>query len=261
MHHVMLDHFAAGRTPVHRLDPVAKTLAALVLILATVLVRRDHLLPFALVAAALVCYFAIGRIPVVYAAKRVLIVSPFVLAVVVLFPFFEPGHRLWAVHVGPWVLSVSDVGLARAAHLGSKFVLCALTTLGLLATTPFHGVLEGLARLRVPRAFVIQLAFLYRYLWVLLDELMRMRRARAARDGGLGPWSLRFRSHAGVVGVLFLRTYDRAERIYWAMASRGFDGRLPAPPTQRMTSKDAVFLCGVAALAAATLTLDRLAYG
>jgi len=261
MHHMMLDHFAAGRTPVHRLDPVAKTLGALVLILATVLVRRNHLLPFVPIAAALVLYFAIGRIPAWYAVKRALIVSPFVLAVVVLFPFLEPGRCLWAVHVGPWVLSVSDAGLARAVHLGSAFVLCVLISLGLLATTPFHGVLSALARLRVPRVFVVQLAFLYRYLWVLLDELMRMRRARAARDGGLGPWSLRFRSHAGVVGVLFLRTYDRAERIYWAMAARGFDGRLPAPPTQRMTSKDAVFLCGVAALAAATLTLDRLAYG
>ena len=261
MHHVMLDHFAAQNTPVHRLDPAAKTLAALVLILATVLVQRDHLLPFTIVAAALAAYYVVGKVPPLYAAKRLLIVSPFVLAVAVLFPFFEPGHRLWDVHLGPWVLSVSDAGLARAAHLGSKFVLCALTALGLLATTPFHGVLAGLTRLRVPRAFVIQLAFLYRYLWVLLDELMRMRRARAARDGGLGPWSVRFRSHAGVVGVLFLRTYDRAERIYWAMAARGFDGRLPAPPTQRMTFKDAVFLCGVAALAAATLALDRLAYG
>jgi cobalt/nickel transport system permease protein len=96
---------------------------------------------------------------------------------------------------------------------------------------------------------------------LLLVVFLGLGRARAARDGGLGPWSLRFRSHAGVVGVLFLRTYDRAERIYWAMAARGFDGRLPAPPTERMSVKDAVFLCGVAALAAAVLTLDRLAYG
>jgi len=261
VHHIMLDQFAAQQTPVRRLDPVAKTVAAIVFILAAVLVRKDHLLPFTLLAAALAVYHAVGKVPLLYTLKRVLMVSPFALAIVVLFPFLEPGRAVWTLRLGPWAASVSDAGLQRAGHLGCTFALCAVTTLLLLATTPFQEVLSALARLRVPRAFVIQLAFLYRYLWVLLDELMRMRRARAARDGGLGPWSLRFRSHAGVVGVLFLRTYDRAERIYWAMAARGFDGRLPAPPTQRMTSKDAVFLCGVAALAAATLTLDRLAYG
>lgn len=261
MHHVMLDHFAAQDTPVHRLDPAAKTLAALALILATVLVQRDHLLPFTIVAAALAAYYVVGKVPPLYAAKRLLIVSPFVLAVVVLFPFFEPGQRLWAVHLGPWVLSVSDVGLARAAHLGSKFVLCALTALGLLATTPFHGVLAGLVRLRVPRAFVVQLAFLYRYLWVLLDEGMRLRRARLVRDAGQGPWRVRFRSHTSLVGVLFLRTFDRAERIYWAMAARGFDGRLPAPAVRKMQAKDAVFLAAAAAIALTVLLLDRLLYG
>ena len=261
MHHAMLDHFAGRDTPVHRLAPAAKTLSALALILATVLVRRDHLLPFIPVAAALVAYAIIGRVPLWYAVKRLLIIAPFAAAIVLLLPFLEPGRVLWQTHLGPWTVQVTAPGLARAAHLASKFFLCAATTLMLLATTPFHGILEGLTRLRVPRVFVVQLAFLYRYLWVLLDEVMRLRRARVARDAGQGPWRVRFRSHTGLVGVLFLRTFDRAERIYWAMAARGFDGRLPAPAVRRMRARDAAFLAGVLALAAGVLVSDWKLYG
>jgi len=264
----MLDAFAARDTPVHRLDGAAKTLVALLLILAVVLIQRDHLLPLAAVAAALAGYQVIGKLPVGYTAKRLLIVSPFALAIVVLFPFLERGGAAWTIPVGPWSLSVSEAGLLRAGHLLAKFALCAWTTLLLFGTTPFHGVLRGLSRLRVPRALVVQLAFLYRYLWVLVDEMMRMSRARAARDGGEGPWRLRFRSRAGVVGVLFLRTWDRAERIYWAMAARGFDGTLPAPPprpeaspAQRSAVKDVLFAAGGAAFAVGLVITDRLAYG
>ena len=261
MHHIMLDQFAAGKTAVHRLDPAGKTVATLAVILGTVLVGRDHFLPLVPLAAALAAYHAAGRTPIAYTLKRLLVVSPFALAVVVLFPILEPGRPVWTFGLGPWTVNVTEEGLVRAGHLAAKFLLSAWATLLLLATTRFQDVLQGLARLRVPRAFVVQLAFLYRYLWILMDEVMRMRQARAARDGGLGPWRVRFQSGVGVLGVLFLRTYDRAERIYWAMAARGFDGRLHAPIQSRMQGKDWLFVAGAIALGCAAVGLDRALYG
>ncbi len=261
MHHMMLDHFADRDSPVHRLDPVAKALAMLAVILATVLVGRDRFLAFVPLAAGLAIYHVLGRVPVGYTLRRLLIASPFALAVAGLFPFFEAGDAVFAVPLGPWTLRATDAGLVRAANLLAKFLLAFWATLLLLATTRFQDVVGALGRLRVPRAFVAQLGFLYRYLWVLVDEVMRMRRAREARDGGLGPWGVRFRSHAGLVGVLFLRTYDRAERIYWAMAARGFDGTLPAVRRGRMRLTDWLFLAGVALGAAGILAADRLTHG
>jgi cobalt/nickel transport system permease protein len=257
----MLDQFAAGRTALHRMDPAAKTVSALVLVLATVLVGRDHFLPLAPVAAALAAYHALSRTPLGYTLKRLVIVSPFALSVAALWPVLEPGRAVWTADVGPWTLTVSAEGLTRAAHLLARFVVCAWATLLLLATTRFQDVLQGLTRLRVPRALVVQLAFMYRYLWVLIDEVMRMRRARAARDGGLGPWRVRFQSGAGVVGVLFMRTYERAERIYWAMAARGFDGTVHAPVSSHLHAKDWALMAAAAALGAGALTWDILAYG
>lgn len=256
----MLDHFAAGASPVHRLDPVAKTLAMLAVVLGTVLLG-DRFLAFLPLAAGLAVYHAIGRVPVGYTLKRLAMASPFALGVAVFFPVFEPGRGVWAHEVGPWTLVVTEEGLVRAGDLLAKFVLCVWATLLLLSTTRFQDVVQALARLRVPRVFTVQLAFLYRYLWVLIDEVMHLRRAREARDGGAGAWAPRLRSQAGLVGVLFLRTYDRAERIYWAMAARGFDGTLHSATQGRMGGKDWTFLLGVIAGAAGLVAADRLTHG
>jgi len=261
VHHIMLDHFAAGATPVHRLDPVAKTLAALAAILATVLVGRDHFVALVPIAAALAAYHAVGRIPLGYTVKRLLIVSPFAAAVAILFPLFEPGRAVWSPAVGGWTLQVTDAGLVRAGGLVGRFFLCVWAALLLLSTTRFQDMVTALGRLHVPRAFVTQLAFMYRYLWVLSDEMMRLRMARAARDGGFGPWRLRMHSRTGLVGVLFLRTFDRAERIYWAMAARGFDGRIRTAGEGAMRWTDRLFAAAALAAAAAVVAWDKLAYG
>jgi len=260
MHHAMLDHFAAGATPVHRLDPAAKTVAALAIVLATVLVGRDHFLPLVPVAIALAAYHAIGRTPIIYTLRHLAAISPFALTIAVLYPVLEPGRVVWSIPVGGWTVNITAEGLARAGHLLAKFVLAAWAMLLLLATTRFQDVLLGLARLRVPRVFVVQLAFLYRYLWLLMDEVMRLRMARAARDGGAGPWRGRFTASVGVVGVLFMRTYDRAERIYWAMSSRGFDGTIRAAGHGHMHAADWLLAAGAILFAAAVVIADRLAY-
>jgi len=103
--------------------------------------------------------------------------------------------------------------------------LTALATMTLLAgCTPFEELLAALTRLRVPALFTTTLAFLHRYLHVLSDELHRMRRAklaRSARSGRLADWSL----HSRFIALLFVRAFERAERIYSAMCARGWDGR------------------------------------
>jgi cobalt/nickel transport system permease protein len=257
----MLDHFAAGATPVHRMDPAAKIVATLSIVLAASLTGRDRLLPLVPLFAAVALYHVISRVPVWYTVKRLLIVSPPAVAVAVLFPFLEAGRPLWSTTVGGWTVEVTDAGLLRAAGLCARFVVSAWAALLLLSTTRFQDILQALGRLRVPRAMVVQLAFLYRYLWVMSDESMRLRMARAARDGGAGSWRLRMASRTGIVSVLFLRTYDRAERIYWAMTARGFDGTLHGPAPRRMRATDWLLAAGAIAGAAAVVAGDRLIYG
>jgi len=261
VHHEMLDHFAAGVSPIHRLDPAAKTVAALAVILATVLVGRDHFRPLILLAAALVIYQAIARVPVGYTARHLLLLSPLVLGIVGLFPLLEPGRTLWAIPLGPWRIEITQAGLVRGGHLAAKCVLASWAAFLLMATTRFQDLLQALARLRVPRVLVIQLAFMYRYLWILADEVMRLRMARAARDGGGGPWGMRMRSRVDLVGVLFVRTYDRAERVYWAMLARGFDGTMPATATAPARPVDWAFAAMTVAAALLLVMADRCLHG
>ena len=106
-----------------------------------------------------------------------------------------------------------------------KNTLALLTMLVLAGTTPFHKLLRALRKLGVPRVLVATLQFMDRYRHVLVDELDRMATARRARTfnrrGSLG-WSLL----TGLIGILFLRTFERAERVHGAMVARGWDGVL-----------------------------------
>jgi cobalt/nickel transport system permease protein len=115
---------------------------------------------------------------------------------------------------------------ARAAGLVIRAYLSALAALLLIATAPMPDLIAGLEWLRVPRFLLQVMQFLYRYLIVLVEEATAMRQAGSARGGSVR--KLQFRQAAAAAGVLFARSYARAEAIHRAMLSRGFEGHLPA---------------------------------
>jgi cobalt/nickel transport system permease protein len=180
-----------------------------------------------------------GGIPLRMILRRVAIVSPFAVMIGLFNPLLDrgPGIALGPVEVSAGWLSFASI-LAR-------FALTMSAVMVLTATTSFPALCQGLTALGVPRAFVVQLLFLYRYLFLLAEEAGRLRRARDLR--GLGAQGARtLRVAAAALGVLFTRTLDRAERIYQAMAARGFDGTVRQLRTLRFRGADAVFLAAAA---------------
>ena len=175
---------------------------------------------------------------------------PFVLFVGIFNPLLdrETALRLGGIGISGGWLSFS-IMLRSALTLGTALVL--------LAVTGIPAIGAGLERLGAPRAFVVQLLFLYRYLFVLGEEALRMSRARAQRsfDGrGTG-----LKATASLLGNLMLRTLIRAERIYTAMKSRGFNGEVRLRRTMRFTTTDLAFIAGWSRLVAARLwNLPRL---
>jgi cobalt/nickel transport system permease protein len=153
-------------------------------------------------AVGLIAVAALGRIPFGFLGKRLLLLSPFVLGVALV-------NRLNYSAAAPWQPVVVRSGI------------CLLTILVLSNTTPFSELLRVLQRLRVPAVMITTLALMYRYLFVLVEEAERMRRARASRTftrGRRRQWSVL----ATVAGQLFVRASERAERIYAAMCARGW---------------------------------------
>jgi cobalt/nickel transport system permease protein len=244
MHHHFIDRFADGDSPVHRLDARAKLAA--VLAYTVVLISFDRcavaaLVPMAVLPLGLLWF---GGVPLWFALRRVLVLCPFVLMLVLMAPWYDRVPH--AVSFGPWQFLVSG-GWLTAAGVAAKFTLGVLALTAMMCTTPFALLLEAMRRLGAPRLIVVQLGFLYRYLFVLLDEAMRIRRARDFRGAARAPVARRLAATGGVIGALFGRTLDRSGRIHLAMAARGYSGEAHCLNCLRFTAADGLLLAAVAA--------------
>ena len=195
-------HHGHADSPVHRLPAPLKLGLALLIIVMTVLAPTRWSGWFVGVALLLVLTALLSRLPLFFLLKRLLVLSPFVLGVAVVNAFQPAGHANWL-------------------PVAVKSMLCLLTVILVSNTTPFSRILRVLKSVRVPALLVTTIALMYRYLFVLVNEAERMRRARASRTFTRGR---RFQWHslATVVGQLFIRASERAERIYDAMCARGW---------------------------------------
>lgn len=197
-------------------------------VLAVSLLPSGSYLALALVWAGLVAVAIGAGLPPLLASRRAFVAAPFMLAALPLV-VSRPEDPLGQLALGPLTLTISGEGLRLFATIALKSWVSVQAALLLSFTTPFHDLVDGLRELRLPRIMVAIISFMYRYLAVLTEEATRMLRARAARSAdptGRGGGSLRWRASVtgAMVGSLFLRSYERSERIYSAMQARGFDG-------------------------------------
>jgi cobalt/nickel transport system permease protein len=229
-----IDRLSYSETCIHRLDPRVKVIATLLFLLTVISFPKYDLaalMPLFLFPAL---FMALGDIPFGFIAWKVIAVSPFALFVGVFNPILDT--RIMTVVFGMPV----SAGFISFLSILLKFTLTVSTALLLIATTSFPGVCHALRRMGVPSIFVSQLLFLYRYLFVLMEEALRINRAREMRSFGRD--GLGVRLFIRIVGILFVRTLDRAERIYYAMLSRGFQGDMPTLIKGRIGLADGVFL-------------------
>ncbi len=229
-----LDRLSYQNTCVHHLDPRVKVIATLLFLFTVISFPKyevARLIPFFLFPVLLM---TIGEIPVLFVVKKVLLVSPFAIFIGIFNPFLDT--RTVAVIAG---ISVS-AGCISFFSILLKFALTVSMAILLIATTSFPGICHALRQLGFPSLFVSQLLFLYRYLFVLLEEAMRIGRARDMRSFGKRGTGMKV--FVRLIGILFLRTVDRAERIYYAMLSRGFQGDMPSLRECRIAVTDMAFM-------------------
>ncbi|WP_325050292.1 cobalt ECF transporter T component CbiQ [Actinomadura craniellae] len=236
-----------GATPVHRLPPQCKIVATVAFVLAVVATPRERLWAFGAYALMLAAVAAAARVPAGFVARRMTVEVPFV-AFALLIPFVAHGPRVEVLGV-----ALSESGLWAAANILAKASLGAAAMILLAATTEPRVLLLGVERLRVPPLLTQIAGFMLRYLDVVVGELRRMRVARAAR--AFEPRDLRDARVLGrAAGALFLRSYERGERVHLAMLSRGYEGRMPAADEAPATAGQwtaAALLPAAAALVAA----------
>jgi len=229
-----LDRLSYQDTIVHRLDPRAKVVCTILFLFTVISFPKYEiaaLIPFFLFPVLLT---TLGDIPVNFLLKKVVIVSPFAIFIGIFNPLLDT--RTVAVIAGVPL----SAGWMSFITILIKFTLTISAALLLIATTSFPGICHALRRLGVPAIFVSQLLFLYRYLFVLMEEAMRLVRARDMRS--FGERGRGMKVVVRLIGTLFLRTVERAERIYSAMLSRGFNGDIPSVKKYRLRLTDVLYV-------------------
>ena len=253
MHHHYIDRFAQGDSPVHRLDARAKLLAGIAYLAVLISFHRYQVAPLAPMTILPMAAIWMGRIPLWFALRRLLVLSPLIVTLCAFSPFYDRSPQ--AVAWGPWQFEMAG-GWIAAGNVAAKFALGILALTALTCTTPFSLLLEAMRNMRMPRMLAMQLSLLYRYLFVLIDEAMRLRLGRDLRGAAMAPLSRRLAATGGVVGALFVRTLERSQRVHLAMRARGFTGDSRHLSRLRWGTADTALLIAVGAY----LLFCRLAY-
>lgn len=245
-------HARGVSAPARHLAPEAKVLATFVFVLAVVVTPRGQWWAFTAHAVVVLTVAALAGLGPTTLGRRLALEVPF-LAFAVLLPFV--GR---APHVDVLGLSLSRPGLWAAWAILAKGTLGVAAASVLSATTEVPDVVLGLERLRVPRTITSIMAFMFRYGEVLGDELRRMRVARESRGDRPG-WLWQSRGVAATAGALFVRSYERGERVYLAMASRGYTGSMPSFASDRDDRRGRLVcaLPAASAVAVAAIALVR----
>jgi cobalt/nickel transport system permease protein len=235
--HSFVDRYANLDSPLHFLDARTKLVGFSALIVTALSIRAGSTGEFFVFYFFMAVLAGISQVPMQYVVGRTLGILPFVLLAGLAAPW--QGSEGWA-----WYLA-----------LVLRSTLCLLILVLLTNTTRFVELSRGLRRLGCPRILVANLSFLYRYLFVLADEVMRMRQARDSRRVGRAGALAELRTLGSMLGTLMVRSFERAGHMYQAMLSRGFSGEFPVAAPRRFSWRDLAFISAVALFVAATVYL------
>jgi cobalt/nickel transport system permease protein len=202
MHHDFIDRYSRKDSPIHRLSSGLKVTISFMLILIVVLSPVKYVHLFITIAILLFSIIFKSKIPFTFFLKRLLLFEPFILTIAIL-TLLQPN------------------GVVIFTSILVKSTLSLVTVILLSNTTPFSELLNVLRKAHVPPLFITLLALMYRYLFILLDEIEHMKVARTSRTFTKKS-SRRWSFLTLILGQLFIRTTERAERIYSAMCARGW---------------------------------------
>lgn len=216
---------------VHRLPAHAKLLALVTFVALVVTIPPQRWWALVLAGVTVTAAARLARLPARTVLRRMVVEAPFVVFALLL-PLLATGPRVDVLG-----LSLARDGLVGGWNLLAKATIGVLAAIVLAATTSARDLVAGLERLRLPPVLVQILAFMLRYLAVVTDDLRRMRIARESRGAPPGWWG-QARAVAAGVGALFIRSYERGERVHQAMLARGWTGRSVLLTSQPASAAD-----------------------
>jgi len=261
MHVDSMDSYCARASWLHRLDARIKLILTLAFVLTVSLTPTGSWPTYVFLYSLLLAATVASELSLGLVLRRGLVALLFVMAALPLL-VTTAGRAVLPISVGRWSLAVTASGLERFLSIAVKSWLSVQAAVLLTATTRMPDLLVAMRALKLPRLLIATVSLMWRYLFVLADETMRMLRARTSRSAALdgrGGGSLFWRASVtgAMAGTLFLRGYERSERIYNAMLARGYDGSVRAATQRPLTRGERdIVVVGLVVLAS-VLTLGR----
>ncbi|MGC9360085.1 MAG: cobalt ECF transporter T component CbiQ [Anaerolineae bacterium] len=254
-----------GESPIHQASAGVKLALTLAYIVAVNLTPQGAWPIYALHALMVVVVLVVARLPGRAVMARLAVAAPFLLLALLGLPFTPGGHVVATIRIEPYLWAITDTGVRALVTVIARGGLSLLAAIVLGLTTPFADMVRAAQRAGLPAELAQVLLLMYRYLDLLVDEAQRLIRARAARSvaeptarraGGTILW--RARITGTMIGTLFLRAYERSERVYQAMLARGFDGEIRTLSRMRPTRAELVAAAAGMGLVLCTVLIGHL---
>jgi cobalt/nickel transport system permease protein len=247
-HH--LDQYSHVASPITKAPPVVRLLGTVVLALGAATLPLGAWLQIAALAILVVVFTTMARVPARVLAARMSGPLAFVLLASLALLFLVPGRTV--LRLG-WI-DVTDQGLLRFGSALGRAAVALGAAVVLVSTTGFPDLVLALRQLRLPKAVTASLGLSYRLLYILVDEVERMKRAALSRNAGGGARKWR-KLLMGVTAAAVGRSFARGERTYRAMLARGFRGEIPSMHGYQMNVRT-VLLFGLLVVAVCSITLS-----
>jgi len=244
MHHLYIDRFAYQDSLIHQLDARVKFIVVFVFTVMVLSLPRTSFTILVCYAIGPFAVLVLAKIPLKFVFRHILLISPFVLVLALSCPLYDRGSVI--VSFGAFSFR-SSLGWMRCIAIIGKFVVTMLALIALVSTTRFSDLLSALQKLRLPSLLLIQLSFLYRYIFVLIERAHHILRARAGRSLRRLPLKTELKIASSMIGRLLVSSIDTAEHINIAMQARGFDGSWRSLSNSRIRRADYVFVLAAAA--------------
>ncbi len=239
MRHHFLDHYWTIESPIHRIDPRLKIIVSFIMLLSVVITPNSRFIDYALFAPLIATLIIISRIPIGAVLRRMLVILPLVCLIAISLPFTVPGPAVTKFHfIIP--LTLSENGLTQFAAVVIKATLAVWIMTLLTTTTRFRDLIAGMQKLHLPSIFTSILGFMYRYIFLFIDEAEHINIGRQSRSFGKNRW-LTMKGFGWMLSSLFVRSFERGERIYQSMCARGFEGDYQTLTIMRATTRDWIF--------------------
>lgn len=215
-----IDKYAHLNSPFHNFDPRAKIVCILILIFSIIIINDFNVLFVAFISSIILVLMC--KIPIVFIIKRLKWVLFFVFALLIIIPITSTGHVIFSLGF----IAITNQGLYLAGMISLKALSAALLIFPMVSTMTFITFIKAIEQLKIPNKLVQMISFVYRYTFVISDELHKTRLSVQSRNVKKKTYFLKKQILSNIIGMIIIRSYERGERIRNAMLSRGYNGKI-----------------------------------